>query len=111
MLALILPDWLHRFAELLQTDAQDLIRRALKLAFILVTAWLALRLVGLIARRIEKAVDDGDDSTLTRQEKRGHTLAQLLRSLGRLVVFVITTMMVLGLFIDIGPLLAGAGVV
>ena len=111
MLALMLPEWLHRFAGLLQTDAQDLVRRALKLGFILVAAWGALRLVGLIARRIEKAVDDGDDNTLTRLEKRGHTLAQLLRSVGRLVVFVIATLMILGLFVNIGPLLAGAGVV
>ncbi|MGH7584770.1 MAG: mechanosensitive ion channel family protein [Gemmatimonadales bacterium] len=111
MLALMLPDWLHQFAGILQTDAQDLIRRALKLAFILVAGWAALRLVGLIARRIEKAVDDGDDSTLTRLEKRGQTLAQLLRSVGRLVVLVITTLMILGLFVNIGPLLAGAGVV
>lgn len=111
MLALMLPDWLHQFAGLLQTDAQDLIRRALKLGFILVAAWASLRLVGLIARRIEKAVDDGDDSSLTRLEKRGHTLAQLLRSVGRLVVFIIATLMILGLFVNIGPLLAGAGVV
>jgi small conductance mechanosensitive channel len=111
MLALILPDWLHRFAELLQTDAQDLIRRGLKLAFILVAAWISLRIVALIARRIEKAVDDGDDSTLTRLEKRGATLSQLLRSIGRLVVILIATLMILGLFVNIGPLLAGAGVV
>ena len=111
MLALMLPDWLHQFAGFLQTDAQDLIRRALKLAFILGAAWVSLRLVGLIARRIEKAVDDGDDSTLTRVEKRGQTLAHLLRSIGRLIVFIIATLMILGLFVNIGPLLAGAGVV
>ena len=111
MLALILPDWLHSFATFFQTDAEDLIRRGLKLAFIVFMAWAALRLVGLIARRIEKVVDDGDDATLTRQEKRGHTLAQLLRSVGRLLVFVIALMMCLGVFVNIGPLLAGAGVV
>src|SRR2546427_9204362 len=43
-------------------------------------AWLAYRVVRLAARRIEMAVDDGDDSVTTLRERRGQTISQLLRS-------------------------------
>ncbi|HET7042858.1 MAG TPA: mechanosensitive ion channel family protein, partial [Gemmatimonadales bacterium] len=51
-----------------------------------------------------------DDTTLTAAEKRGQTIAQLLRSVGRVVIVVIGLLMTLSLFIDIAPLLAGAGI-
>ena len=63
-----------------------------------------------MASRIVRAVDDGDDSSLTAAEKRGQTIAQLLRSVGWVVIVVIGVLLTLNLFIDIGPLLAGAGI-
>lgn len=72
--------------------------------------WVMLRLVDLTARRIEKAVDDGDPATTTLREKRGHTISQLLRSFGKVIVFILTALLTLNVFINIGPLLAGVGV-
>ena len=73
-------------------------------------AWLAYRVVRLAARRIEMAVDDGDDSVTTLRERRGQTISQLLRSVGRVVIFAIALLLTFNVFIDIGPILAGAGI-
>jgi len=73
-------------------------------------AWFTLWLVRVASRRIEQAVDDGDPTTTTLREKRGHTIAQLLRSFGRVIVLALTALLSLNVFINIGPLLAGVGV-
>lgn len=110
-LTLLLPDWLTRLGDLLDVDGRVLVQRGLRLLVIWVGAWGAYQVVRLLARRIEKAVDDGDARTMTLREKRGFTLAQLLRSLGRFVVIVFTVILSLGVFVNVTPLLAGAGVV
>jgi len=110
LLWLALPDPLQRLIDLLGVDATMLVRLGLKAATIWFAVWLAWGVVRIIARRIEQAVDDGDDSTLTAAEKRGQTIAQLLRSVGSIIVVMIGLMLTLNLFIDIGPLLAGAGI-
>jgi len=66
--------------------------------------------VALAARRIELEVDDGDDSVTTLRERRGQTISQLLRSVGRLLVISIALLLTFNVFIDIGPILAGAGI-
>ena len=55
-------------------------------------------------------MDDGDDNTMTMQEKQGRTVAQLLGSVGRLFIIALAMLMTLNQFIDIGPILAGAGI-
>ena len=55
-------------------------------------------------------MDDGDDNTMTMQEKQGRTVAQLLRSVGRLLIIALAMLMTLNQFINIGPILAGAGI-
>jgi small conductance mechanosensitive channel len=64
----------------------------------------------VVSKRIITAVDDQDDSTLTDKEKRGRTLAQVVRSFGRVMIYSIAVLLTLNIFIEIGPLLAGAGV-
>ena len=64
----------------------------------------------LLAHRIEKTVDDGEDHVTTTRERRGQTIAQLLRSVGRVVIVAIAILLTLNIFIDIGPVLAGAGI-
>ena len=44
------------------------------------------------------------------QEKQGRTVAQLLRSVGRLLIIALALLMTLNQFINIGPILAGAGI-
>lgn len=100
-------DWL---AHLLGTERGILVQKLAQLVAFLIFGWLANRLVGLVARRIELAVDDGDDSVLTAEEKRGQTIAQLVRSVGRAVVTLGVLLSSLNLFIDIKPLLAGVGI-
>ncbi|MDX2120967.1 MAG: mechanosensitive ion channel family protein [Gemmatimonadota bacterium] len=109
-LLIALPDWLSRIATLLEVDAAELTRSLVRVAVIWALCYVALRLVRMVASRIERAVDDGDASTLTEREQRGQTISQLLRSVGRVSVVAVGLLLSLNVFIDIGPLLAGAGI-
>jgi small conductance mechanosensitive channel len=110
LFAALLPDGLTEFLAFLRVDAGELVRKGMQLVLIWVLIWFGNRVVKLIARRIELAVDDGDDSTLTEAEQRGRTISELLRSVGRIVFLVLGLMLTLNVFIDIGPILAGAGI-
>jgi len=101
---------IDQIAHLLKLDGEELIRRGIEVALIWVLAYGARRLVRVIARRIIAAVDDGDDSTFTEAEQRGHTLAQLVRSFGTALITSLALLATLDVFVDIGPLLAGAGI-
>jgi len=101
---------IRRLAAILRIDAEELIRSGVRVLGIWLLAWLAYRVVRLAARRIEVAVDDGDDSVTTLRERRGQTIAQLLRSVGRVVILAIAVLLTFNVFIDIGPILAGAGI-
>jgi len=90
-----------------------------------VLLWSALRVAGaigvallfwwilrLIIRRIEKSLGEPQPGSLTAQEQRTRTLIGLMRSVGRVIIFVIFLFMFLSAIgLDLGPLLAGAGVV
>ena len=97
-------------ARFLDVEYTLLIRKTVAIIFIWLGAWAVNRLIRVAARRILKRVDDGDDSTLTLREKRGQTVAQLLRSVGRVVVVVVAILLTLNVFVEITPLLAGAGI-
>jgi moderate conductance mechanosensitive channel len=101
---------LRRIGAILRIDGEELIRAGARVLGIWLLAWLAYRVVRLAARRIEIAVDDGDDSVTTLRERRGQTISQLLRSVGRVVVFAVAVLLTFNVFIDIGPILAGAGI-
>src|SRR6185295_16791641 len=101
---------LRRLATILSVEGEELARIGLRVLGIWLLAWFAYRVVALAARRIEIAVDDGDDSVTTLRERRGRTISQLLRSVGRVVVFSIALLLTFNVFIDIGPILAGAGI-
>ena len=101
---------LQRIAEMLRIDAAEVARSGARVLGIWILAVIAFRVVGLLARRIERTVDDGDDATLTTRERRGQTIAQLLRSMGRVVIVAVAVLLTFNVFIDIGPILAGAGI-
>jgi moderate conductance mechanosensitive channel len=105
-----LGELLERLAKALQVDGETLVRAGARMLGIWLLAWLAYRVVALAARRIELEVDDGDDSVTTLRERRGQTISQLLRSVGRLLVISIALLLTFNVFIDIGPILAGAGI-
>ncbi len=110
LFVLSLRDIIQGIAEVLRVDAAELTRKAVQVVVIWLMAWAGMQLIKLMARRILRAVDDGDDTVLTLREKRGQTIAQLLRSVGRVVIVVVAVLLSLNVFIEITPLLAGAGI-
>jgi small conductance mechanosensitive channel len=94
----------------LRIDGDVVMRGTVRVLGIWVLAWVGLFVVRLTARRIEQSVDDGDDSVTTLREKRGRTIAQLLRSVGRVVIVTIAVLLTFNIFINIAPILAGAGI-
>jgi small conductance mechanosensitive channel len=109
-LLLSINDVIDRLAEILRLDGQGLLRVSFRVLGIWLLAWFGLRLVKLTAERIEKSVDDGDDSVTTLREKRGRTISHLLRSVGRVAIITIAILMTFNVFINIAPILAGAGI-
>jgi small-conductance mechanosensitive channel len=105
-----LNEIVDRIAELLRIDGEAALRTGLRVLGIWILAWLALRIIKLTARRIEQSVDDHDDSVTTLREKRGRTISQLLRSVGRVAVVTIAILLTFNVFINIAPILAGAGI-
>jgi moderate conductance mechanosensitive channel len=103
-------DILERISAILRVDGEAALRSLFRVLGIWILAWFAWRVVRLTARRIEMAVDDHDDSITTLREKRGQTIAQLLRSVGRVVIVTIAILLTFNVFINIAPILAGAGI-
>ncbi len=97
-------------AHFFDVEYAVLTRKAVAVLLIWIGAWIGNQLVRMAARRIIKSVDDGDDSTLTIREKRGQTVAQLLRSVGRVVILVVAILATFNTFVAITPILAGAGI-
>lgn len=104
-------DVLAEVAEFFGTSRGAVVHRILNVLLIWLMAWAAYQVVRRVARRILAAVDDGDGTTLTQAERRGHTVAQIIRSVGRVVVLLIAGLVTLGQFLPIGPLLAAGGIV
>ncbi len=66
----------------------------------------------VIVRRIVAAADDGDEGRVSGKEKRARTLADLLSTLGNVVITTVILVMTLRLFgMDPTPIIAGAGVI
>jgi small conductance mechanosensitive channel len=105
-----LNDVIERISEILRLDREGVVRATFRVLGIWILAWFALRVVRLTAERIEKSVDDGDDSVTTLREKRGRTISQLLRSVGRVVIITLAILLTFNVFINIAPILAGAGI-
>lgn len=64
----------------------------------------------LIARLVRREIDAEDPVVKRLREQRSQTLGSLLDSVALIVIGTITFLMVLGSFMDIGPLLASVGV-
>lgn len=79
---------------------------------ILIGSLLLIRLLRAVSDRILRLMANGGEPTVTEREKRGRTLASLLRTVGTTTILVIAVMMVFrDIGLDITPLVAGAGVV
>lgn len=91
-------------------NLRDVLTLVTRLVIIWAVAWAAWVAVKVAARRIVAAVDDGDSGTFTAAEKRGHTIAQLLRSVGRIGIILVALLLSLNLFIDITAVIAGVSI-
>ncbi len=104
-----LRDVIDNLARFFRIDTAQLVGRALQVVVIWISAWLAMWVIRAMARRIVASVHAGE-GTLTLREKRGQTIAQLLRSVGGVVVVLLAMLLTLNTFIQITPILAGAGI-
>lgn len=94
----------------LSLDWSQIGRRILEVAFILLLAWAAYRGILYLSRRLEKVVAEERDGLLAGREKRGETVAQIIRSAAAAALMIVILLTILSLFVPIGPLLAGVGV-
>lgn len=109
--AISLGRFLPEYADLVP-NWPLLINSALRILLVVALAWVAFRALGVLTRRVERAVSAGDAGTISFQEQRAKTLVGLLRSVGIVFILLIALFMILeGLGVNIGPLLAGAGVI
>jgi small conductance mechanosensitive channel len=100
----------ERFIALFGIELEELRVVGVKILVLWVGAFLTWALVRIISDRIVAAADDGDDGRLTYHEKRAQTIAQLLRGVGKIVILLFTLVLTLNQFVDITPLLGGAGI-
>jgi len=101
---------LERWFGLFGIELEQVRVVAVKTAFLWLAAYVTWRLVRIIADRIVKVADDGLDGRLSHHEKRAQTIASLLKGVGKIVILLFTLILTLNRFIDIAPLLAGAGI-
>lgn len=83
---------------------------AVRLLIIWALTWAGLLVVKFVARRIIASVDDGDASTMTAAEKRGHTIAHLVQNVGGVGLVAVALLLSINQFVDITAIIAGVGV-
>jgi moderate conductance mechanosensitive channel len=101
---------LERWFGLFGIELEQVRVVAVKTGLLWLAAYATWRIVRVIADRIVKAADDGEDARLSQHEKRAQTIASLLKGVGKIVILLFTIILTLNQFIDIAPLLAGAGI-
>lgn len=106
------------FADMRETgweemfDLSNLVQVGGKILIVLLLSWLSFRVLLLLLRRVERAVERADTTTISLHEQRVRTLSGLLRSVGVGFIVVVALFMILrAIGLDIAPLLAGAGVI
>lgn len=83
----------------------------LRIAVVLLVAWLVLRVAMITTRRIERELATGTDLSVIDRTKRAQTLGRLVHNVLAVVVMSIALLMVLReLGMDIMPMLTGAGI-
>ena len=83
----------------------------IRIAVIILIGTALYRLVKLVIRRLVEREIEAEDPVVKRlREQRAQTLGSLLGNVALIVIVTITFLMVLGSFMDIGPLLASVGV-
>lgn len=95
-----------------QATRQWLLASGMRVAIILIVAWLVLRAVLVMTTRIERELSQGEGLDVLERTKRAQTLGRLVHNVLAVVIGSIALLMVLReLGIDIVPMLTGAGIV
>ncbi len=90
----------------------DHVPNLVRIAGLLLAAWILSRVARRLIRRLETFADDGDPAIVSEREKRAQTLGKILRQASFVLIWGVALMAVLGeLGVDLKPILAGAGVV
>jgi small conductance mechanosensitive channel len=83
----------------------------LRIGVIAAGSILLIRLLRAVADRIPRLMPAGQELVVREREKRAHTVASLLRTVGATLVVIVAAMMAFReIGLDITPLIAGAGV-
>ncbi len=83
----------------------------IRIAGLLVGAFVVVRVLRKLIRRIEVIADDGDPTVTSELEKRAKTLGKILRQTVTVLVWGVAGMAILAeLGVDLKPILAGAGI-
>jgi len=90
---------------------KDMAAAALSILIIVIVAMVVLRLLRSGVQNIVERVLDRQDQTPRELRQKAQTLASVIESAGRFVVFILAGMMILSsIGLEIGPLIASAGV-
>jgi small conductance mechanosensitive channel len=112
--------WIETTVEMVTQDgiidqlgvwAEDLLSAAVSVVIIIVVALLVLRLLRSSVQKIVTKILEREDQTPRELRQKAQTLASVIESAGRFVVFILSGMMILSsLGLEIGPLIASAGI-
>ena len=95
-------------------DVADAVARPVRIAFVLVLAWVAIRLLHRVVRHLVARLKVGPElgsAAEARRRQRADTVAAVLNSLCAIVIWSVAALTILGeLGLNLAPLLAGAGV-
>ena len=95
-----------------ETIIEWLLTSGVTILFLVIGGFIAISLSKYIMAKIRAAFEDEDPETQSEREKRAETLTNVMRNIIAIVVWAIVGMMILKqLGVDIGPILAGAGVI
>jgi small conductance mechanosensitive channel len=102
-------DWFAQLDPLIALT----ITRGTRILVILVMAWLAFRILKILTARLQRQFEDEDDADERDSaiEQRAKTMVHILNSVGAAAIGIAAGLTIMNLFIPIGPLLAGVGVV
>jgi small conductance mechanosensitive channel len=85
---------------------------SVELIWIFILFFLGKIILNFTVKHIVKLSDDGDNSHTSKNEKRANTLAQIIKSIGNVLIYSVLLFMVLNLSgVDIRPILASAGII
>jgi small-conductance mechanosensitive channel len=88
-----------------------LVTSGFRILLIVVGAFVAVKVLRFLITKIQRFFEDDDPTTRSEREKRAETLTRTLGNMATIVVWFFAGMMILKeLGVEIGPILAGAGI-